>query len=186
MRDARSGRLSKPDQGECGGRWPVGNIFGDAASVESVDVDSGAAEQPWGDDETPLDAETRARSCLSLASADIGVGIEAGLVELVDGTIESCSWVVAVGGSEGSAEIRRGQSRAASYLLPVELAELVRSPGVTLREATRQVFTREPIGSGTVGPLTAGRFDRRTHYLEAVMLALIPFYPSNSVLTFAR
>lgn len=161
----------------------VAKAFGSAATVDGIESASQVAEQPWGDHQTRAGAENRARACRSAVGADIGVGIEAGLVELADGAIESLSWVVAVG--QGTAgDQRRGQSRATTYLLPTELADLVRR-GATLGEATRKLFTEQPIGAGTVGPLTNGRIDRRGHYAAATTLALIPFYPSNSGLTFA-
>lgn len=123
-------------------------IFDRGAAVEAVRVGPPLAEQPWGDHETLTGAENRARACLSVTSADIGIGIEAGLVEL---------------------------------------AELVRR-GANLADATRRVFPRSTSGSdaGTVGPLTAGNLDRRGHYTAATTLALIPFYPCNTTLTFPK
>lgn len=160
----------------------VSRVFGSSGTVCAVDTDSGVAEQPWGNELTRTGAENRARAALHAQSSHVGVGIEAGLVELGDSSIESVSWAVAIGASRDGS-LRRGQSRAASYLLPFELAELVRR-GLTLGAATRQLFESRP-ESGTIGPRTGGIFDRRVHYVEAVMLALIPFYPSNADLTFA-
>lgn len=161
----------------------VAAVFGREATIEAVRAETGVAQQPWSDRQTLAGAEARARICRQRSQVDIGVGIEAGLIELADGSIESVSWIVALGQVAATQAVLRGQSRAASYLLPVELARLVRG-GASLGEATRQVFTGVSPESGTVGPLTAGRFDRRGHYTAAVQLALIPFYPSNSALSF--
>lgn len=160
----------------------VARALGMDVQVEPVRADSGVPEQPWGDQQTLAGAATRARASRDLTAADVGVGIEAGLVELPDGAVESVSWVVAAGVTADGV-VRRGQSRAASYLLPGELADLVRE-GLSLGQATRQFFANEPASSGTIGPLTAGSIDRLGHYTSAVLLALIPFYPSNRYLTF--
>jgi non-canonical (house-cleaning) NTP pyrophosphatase len=115
--------------------------------------------------------------------ASIGLGIEAGLIDR-DGRIESMSWVVAVG-ETGSGERVVGESRTASYLLPEEITDLVRG-SMSLGAATDAVFggSGHSQSCGTVGPLTAGLIDRRSHYVAALILALIPFHPQNATLTF--
>jgi non-canonical (house-cleaning) NTP pyrophosphatase len=115
--------------------------------------------------------------------ASIGLGIEAGLTER-DGRVESMSWVVAVG-EASSGERVVGESRTASYLLPIEIADLVRG-SMSLGAATDAVFggSGHSQSCGTVGPLTAGLIDRRSHYVSALILALIPFHPQNATLTF--
>lgn len=156
-------------------------LLGAGVRVEGIAVSSEAPDQPWGDAETLAGAATRAVTALAnWEGATIGVGIEAGLIDRPDHCVESVSWVVAVG-MVGGRRVR-GQSRAASYLLPDELAR--RARGSTLGEATRLMFPGVPRSHGTVGPLTGGRVDRIDHYREAALLALIPFNPDNSDLTF--
>ena len=156
-------------------------VFGSNATVGSSQTDSGVDDQPWGDQLTLGGAANRASAALHQDGTDVGIGIEAGLAEVGDGFVESISWVVAIGvGRDGTPQ--RGQSRAASYLLPAELAEFVRQ-GASLGTATRQLFGSQP-EAGTSGPLTGGIVDRRGHYIEAILLALIPFYPHNAGLTF--
>lgn len=102
-------------------RAAAASMLGPGVRVESIATSSGAPDQPWGDAETLAGAATRAAAALSnLAGATIGVGIEAGLIDRPDHCVESVSWVVAIG-VVGARRVR-GQSRAASYLLPDELA----------------------------------------------------------------
>ncbi|MFB6124677.1 MAG: DUF84 family protein [Halanaeroarchaeum sp.] len=59
--------------------------MGDVATVvESVAVDSGVAEQPWGEAETIEGAEARAHRARDAGDYDLGVGIEGGVAR-VDG-----------------------------------------------------------------------------------------------------
>jgi inosine/xanthosine triphosphatase len=158
-------------------RTAVEAIF--AATVTAVQVTSGVPDQPWGDDVTRIGARTRARSALrAVAGATIGIGIEAGLIAR-DGCVESMSWVVALGAA------LHGESRTASYLLPREIADLVLDSS-SLGAATDIVFSGNGLSrsTGTVGPLTGGLIDRRSHYVAALTLALIPFNPRNDALEF--
>lgn len=147
-----------------------------SVTVEGMHVASGVADQPWGDEETLTGARTRADLARATGrSGCIGVGIEAGLVDHGDGCVESTSWVVATDGRQ------LGRSRAASYLLPYELAVLVLG-GMSLGDATDVAFAGAGLSRtvGTVGPLTGGAIERRSHYAAAVTLALIPFRPANA------
>ncbi len=49
--------------------------------VIPVSASSGVAEQPFSDEETVLGAVNRARNALRLVKADIGIGLEGGVVE---------------------------------------------------------------------------------------------------------
>lgn len=151
----------------------VSRVFGVGATVTASRVDSGVDDQPW-DQETLRGALNRARAAYDQGLGDIGIGIESGLAKTDDGFVESVTWVVAIGPDRDGA-VTQGRSRAASYLLPADLAALV-CRGMSLGVATRTLRGSRP-EEGTVGPLTGGRFDRRGHYVDAVMLALIPFYP---------
>lgn len=54
------------------------------ATVESVSVESGVSEQPWGDDETIQGARNRAERALG-DDHDLGVGLEGGVAEQESG-----------------------------------------------------------------------------------------------------
>jgi inosine/xanthosine triphosphatase len=152
-------------------------------NAEVVEVEHGMPAQPFGDEETLRGARTRAEGARALRpDADYWVGLEGGVLER-DGELEAMAWAVVLG-RVGDGELRRGESRTATFTLPREIADLVRS-GVELGEATDQVFgqTDTKRGTGTIGPLTGGVIDRVSYYAHAMVLALVPF--RNPDLTFA-
>jgi non-canonical (house-cleaning) NTP pyrophosphatase len=83
---------------------------------------------------------------------------------------------------EGVNELLTGKARTGAFMLPQEVATLVRS-GVELGHADDQVFGRSNSKqtNGAVGLLTADLIDRQHYYEHAVVLALIPF--KNTALT---
>lgn len=144
----------------------------DAAVVE---VDHGMPDQPFGDEETLRGARTRAEGARAARpDADYWVGLEGGVTER-DGELEAMAWAVVLGRTAGG-ELRRGESRTATFTLPREIADLVRS-GVELGEATDRVYGESDTkrGPGTVSPLTGGIIDRVSYYAHAMVLALVPF-----------
>jgi inosine/xanthosine triphosphatase len=90
-------------------------------SVTGVAVPSGVPDQPWGDEETMRGALARAHAARSALDADLGVGIEGGVVEGSDGGVRTCAWaaVVARDGTEGV-------GGSLSMQLPAHVADLVR------------------------------------------------------------
>jgi non-canonical (house-cleaning) NTP pyrophosphatase len=91
--------------------------------------------------------------------------------------LESFAWVVVIGEGE-----RTGKARTAFYYQPLEVARLVRG-GLELGHADDVEFGRSNSkqGNRSVGLLT-GDVDREGYYVQAVILALIPF--KNRELTF--
>lgn len=139
------------------------------AAVVGVAAESGVPDQPWGDAETRAGAVERARRALaSDRHADLGVGIEGGVVREPDGGVMSCAWtaivdragVVSVGGS------------LALPLPPAVVALL--DVGVELGHAMDQVAgtTGTKHGGGAVGLLTAGLITRQDAYEQLVTYAL--------------
>mmetsp|Transcript_33257 Transcript_33257/g.72564 ORF Transcript_33257/g.72564 Transcript_33257/m.72564 type:complete len:119 (+) Transcript_33257:158-514(+) len=108
------------------------------------------------------------------------VAIEGGVRWDDEEELECFAWVVVKSGSEGA----ESKARSASFVLPKEVANLVRG-GMELGDADDQFFNRvnSGQGSGTVGRLTHGLIDRSQYYSHAVTLALIPlmnkFYPGH-------
>lgn len=78
-----------------------------------------------------------------------------------------------------------GSSRTATFVLPEEIAALVRQ-GVELGAADDIVFGRfnSKQSNGAVGILTADAIDRTRYYEHAVILALVPF--KNPALSFGN
>jgi inosine/xanthosine triphosphatase len=143
-------------------------------TCEGLSVRSGVSAQPMGDDETLRGAHNRAAGArAAIPEADYWLGIEGGCAEGAGG-LEAFAWVVALGRE------RSGHSRTGMFMLPEEIASLVRG-GMELGHADDAVFGRinSKHEDGSVGLLTGGVIDRRAYYAHAVVLALIPFLHAN-------
>jgi inosine/xanthosine triphosphatase len=138
--------------------------------VRWVSAPSGVSDQPMGDAETLLGAQNRAASARKLMpDVDFCIGIEGGVSD-EDGEMQAFAWVVILG------KTRTGKSRTGTFLLPQEVAQLVRE-GMELGHADDVVFGRDNSkqANGSVGLLTGDVIDRVAYYEHAVVLALIPF-----------
>jgi len=143
----------------------------EVVEVEGIHVPSGVSDQPMTDDETLQGARTRAEQAKERVSrANFWVGIEGG-VNLTHHGMESFAWVVVISREGGS-----GQSRTSMFFLPPRIAELIHE-GKELGEATDIVFNHHNSKQerGTVGFLTNNLINRTSYYVDAVVLALIPF-----------
>jgi inosine/xanthosine triphosphatase len=138
-------------------------------AVQGVAVPSGVPDQPWGDAETRAGAIARAHAALAAdPAADLGVGLEGGVVREADGSVRSCAWAAIVD--------RRGAVSAGGSLampLPPAVVALLEA-GVELGHAMDQVARTSGTkhGSGAVGLLTAGLIDRQAAYEHLVTYAL--------------
>jgi inosine/xanthosine triphosphatase len=141
-----------------------------AAEIVAIQVPSGVPDQPRGDDETIRGARARARAAREALDADLGVGIEGGIVEDATG-MRTCAWAAVVG-RDGRVAV--GGSLAMP--LPPAVARAVRE-GAELGEAMDRVSGRRDTkrGAGAVGILTAGLVDRQRAYEILVTYALAPF-----------
>ena len=145
--------------------------------ASGVSAPSGVSDQPMSDAETLRGAHNRAAEARRRRpDGDYWVGVEGG-GEDVDGALCAFAWVVVLSADRG------GRSRTAAFVLPEEIAALVRQ-GVELGHADDQVFGRSNSKqqNGSVGLLTGDVIDRAGYYEHAVVLALIPF--RNAALTF--
>ncbi|MEO6444334.1 MAG: inosine/xanthosine triphosphatase [Gemmatimonadaceae bacterium] len=140
------------------------------AEVVGRNVPSGVPDQPWGDADTLQGAMARARGAREALDADIGVGIEGGVVEDAGGALRTCAWA--------AVSLRDGREFTGGSLampLPPRVAQLVRA-GMELGHAMDQVSggldTKR--GAGAVGILTAGLIDRQRAYEIIVTYALAP------------
>jgi inosine/xanthosine triphosphatase len=146
------------------------------AEVTGVAVPSGVPDQPWGDDETRRGAIARARAARAAQDADLGVGIEGGVVAEADGGVRSCAWAAVVG-RDG----REGIGGSLAMRLPARVAQLVRD-GVELGHAMDALTGEHNVkqGVGAVGILTAGLVTRQQAYEVLVAYALVPFLSEES------
>lgn len=144
------------------------------ATVYGVGVASGVPDQPWGDDETRRGAAERARQALEQdthADADLGVGLEGGVVQEPDGGLRTCAWAV-VRARDG----RQGVGGSMAIPLPPEVSALVKAGselGHAMDVVAKLVDTKRR--SGAVGILTAGLIDRQRAYEPLLTYALAPF-----------
>lgn len=142
-------------------------VYGRVGRVEGLDVESGVGEQPWGDEETLRGALSRAEAALEAVEARLGVGMEAGLVE-VGGDVFICAWCVIL-----HRDGRRGVAGGANLLLPPRVARLVRDGaelGPAMDALTGLDNTKE--GPGAIGILTRGHLDRQSSYEHLLTLAM--------------
>ena len=143
-------------------------IFGEGSChIESVDVESGVPEQPFGSPETRAGARNRVENARrARPDADFWVAIEAGIDE--DATF---SWVVVENATQ------RGEARSATLPLPAVILEKVRE-GEALGPVMSHFTGSDKIGrkEGAIGVFTAGKLTRASVYHQAVILALSPFH----------
>jgi len=141
------------------------------AVIAGVTVDSGVPDQPWGDAETISGARARAIAAREALSAELGVGIEGGVVENPDGSLRTCAWAVIVDGAG-----REGVGGSLAMPLPERVAALVRA-GMELGDAMDAVTGQVDVkrAAGAVGILTGGLVDRQEAYEVIVAYALAPF-----------
>ncbi|WP_018664041.1 DUF84 family protein [Heyndrickxia acidiproducens] len=130
----------------------------DRQEVEFVaaGVASGVKEQPFSDEETLAGAVNRSKAVLAEQNADIGIGLEGGVVETPQGLF-LCNWgALAAEGREpfvaGGARIPlpdeiAGRLRAGEELGPV-MEEYAKKENVRKKEGAIGVFTNELVTRG--------------------------------------
>jgi len=88
-------------------------------------IPSGVPDQPWGDEETIRGALARARGACATDGAELGIGIEGGVVAMDDGSVRTCAWAAVV-----TRDGREGVGGSLAMQLPERVAE---SPVTTPR-----------------------------------------------------
>ncbi|MBU2103494.1 inosine/xanthosine triphosphatase [Patescibacteria group bacterium] len=132
---------------------------------------SGVSDQPLSDEETYTGALNRLEEAKTHEpSADFWVSFEGG-AEDKNGEIEAFAWVL-IESKDGIL----GKGRSATFFLPPAVAQLMRE-GKELGEADDIVFglTNSKQDNGTIGTLTGGLVTRTSYYVDAGVIALIPF-----------
>lgn len=134
----------------------------------ALDVSSGVSSQPIGDEETLKGARNRAENAFKMMKADFYVGLEGGIGEEMN--IERAwMFILDKNGKTGSAS-------TGTFPIPHEITKLLKKEK-ELGEATDIVFKHKNSkqGLGAVGLLTRGIVNREKYYVQALILALIPF-----------
>jgi inosine/xanthosine triphosphatase len=140
------------------------------AAVVALDVASGVRAQPWGEAETKSGAAERARASLARADADLGIGLEGGVIE--DGAgFELVSWVAVV-----DAAGRVGFASGLRFTLPAHVGDRLRS-GAELGDVMDELFrtSESKKTTGAVGLLTEGFVSRSDAFADLVAMACAPF-----------
>ncbi|MEM6964392.1 MAG: inosine/xanthosine triphosphatase [Bacteroidota bacterium] len=138
--------------------------------LEGVSVASEVSDQPMSDAETLRGATNRANNAeRQFPHADYWVGIEGGIQQQSDAMM-AFAWVVI------QSKSKVGKARTGTFFLPPKVVELIQH-GKELGEADDIVFghSNSKQKNGAVGLLTKNVIDRTSFYVEAVVLALIPF-----------
>lgn len=137
--------------------------------IKPVNVESGVRRQPLGA-ESLAGARNRARRALGLSKADLGVGIEGGLLEFLGSYyIGAVCCVVDRKGAEGLSTTP--MVRAPSGL--VRRLKTGEELGDVMDELMNTTGTKH--GPGAIGIMTGGKLTRTQAYEDAVMLALSRF-----------
>lgn len=139
--------------------------------VSGVTVPSGVGNQPMTSEETRTGARNRAANArAAVPDADFWVGIEGGVYEDEIG-LRAIGWMCV-----HSADGRRGEAHSSSFQLPPAVTALLRQ-GMEMGTADDIVFgrTNSKQANGAVGLLTGDVMTRTSYYVDAVILALIPF-----------
>ena len=139
-------------------------------SVVPIDVPSGVSNQPFSDEETIEGAINRAKSSLLAAKADIGIGLEGGVVQTAFGLF-LCNWGALV--VDGEEPIIAGGAR---IKLPSSIAERLMNGeelGPVMDDYTKQNNVRH--NEGAIGIFTKDAVSRRQMF-EHIMLMLVGQY----------
>lgn len=137
---------------------------------EGVSVPSDVSDQPMSNQETLQGATNRATYAKNdFPNAAYWVGIEGG-IEKVGEEMMAFAWIVILSNDA------IGKARTGTFFLPQKVVELI-NQGKELGEADDIVFghSNSKQKNGAVGILTNNLIDRTQFYVEAMVLALIPF-----------
>lgn len=149
----------------------VKNCFTDGCyTVVPMDVPSGVSNQPFSDEETIKGAINRARSSLLAGNANMGIGLEGGVVKTAFGLF-LCNWGALV--VEGEEPIIAGGAR---IKLPSEVAERLMNGeelGPVMDDYTKQNNVRHK--EGAIGIFTKDAVSR-SQMFEHIMHMLIGQY----------
>lgn len=142
----------------------------DDLEIVPVAVDSGIPDQPLGDVETRAGAVNRARRALDAADAELGVGLEGGLIETEFGWM-TCAWCAVV---DRAGAVGIGGS--VNALLPPAVVAKIEQ-GHELGDAIDLVTGLEDTKQrmGAVGVLSGGLTNRQAAYEHLVKMALVRF-----------
>lgn len=139
-------------------------------SVVGIAVASGVSNQPIGDRETIKGAINRARAALHLAHADLGVGLEGGVIKTAHGLMSS-AWCALVD-KNGKLSLGGGMHFHLPKLIEKEILK-GKELGLVMDELTGETNSKQK--GGAINFLTKGILTRAQAYGQLVKLALVKF-----------
>lgn len=142
----------------------VEKVWGDA-TITSLSVPSGVAAQPFSDEETMQGAINRAKRALQEGEAQIGIGLEGGVMKTAHGLF-MCNWG-ALATSDGKTFVAGGAriKLPDDFLTPLE-------EGKELSEVMEEFVQRKDIRSheGAIGIFTDDYVNRTELFVHVVKL----------------
>ncbi|MBD3110505.1 DUF84 family protein [Bacillus sp. AGMB 02131] len=142
-------------------------FINEANSVIPVDVPSGVSDQPFSDEETIEGAINRAKASRLAAGAQIGIGLEGGVVQTPYGLF-LCNWgALAV---EGEEPIIAGGAR---IKVPADVAERLMNGeelGPVMDDYTKQNNVRHK--EGAIGVFTREAVSRRQMFVHIMQMLI--------------
>lgn len=140
-------------------------FHGIEADFCEINASSDVSEQPLSDQETIQGAINRSKNSLASTEADIGIGLEGGVVETEYGMF-LCNW-----GAITDKQEKTFIAGGARILLPDEIASEIKK-GYVLGEVMAKFTSQKDIGKneGAVGIFTNGYVNRTEMFLHVVKL----------------
>ncbi|GGM26333.1 NTPase [Paraliobacillus quinghaiensis] len=133
--------------------------------VYAEDVPSNVSNQPLSDEETLMGASNRAKQAIDLNNAEIGIGLEGGVMEL-DGMTYLCSW--------GAMIDKKGvqfNASGARIPLPIEITEGLRQ-GKELGDLMDLYAQKQDVrkNEGAIGIFTNNLIGRKEMFVHILKL----------------
>lgn len=138
----------------------------------AVSAASLVPDQPMGSEETYQGAWNRAQNAKKqIENATFWVGLEGGLIAHSNTEMEAMAWMVVLDNQD-----RTGKARTSGFFISPKTIALIKQ-GYELGHADELLFgihnSKQKMGSS--GLLTKNVINRERFYVDAVILALIPF-----------
>ncbi|KAL1530726.1 hypothetical protein AB1Y20_001625 [Prymnesium parvum] len=141
--------------------------------VSGIAAPSSVSDQPMGVEETILGAKNRAvAALLSDDSAQLGVGLESGLVLVGEHCLDICACAIYTGASHYV-------GLSSSWMLPPDIAGAIAERGYN-QAFEDSGFSADDTGDGVLAQLSNGLLSRPSQMQESVRAALVSLNASLS------
>ncbi len=142
----------------------VKNVFFED-EVIGVDVESKVSAQPFSDEETLEGAINRARESVTMKKADLGIGLEGGVMEIGE-DLYLCNWGALIDRKENLYTASGARIR-----LPDQIKQGLEK-GLELGEVMDQFTEKENVrkNEGAIGIFTNGEIERAEMFIHIVKL----------------